>query len=144
MKYTLILFLLSQTISLGLFAQDKVVWSTVFNSKSTELVFTAKIADGWHLYSQFIQKDVGPVPTQFTFATEDSLALVGKIAESKSIQEYDENFEAELSFFIKEATFKQKIKKGSKGDFSGYITYMVCNDVTCLPPVDKDFRIVIP
>ncbi len=141
---TLFILLFFQLISFENFAQEKVIWSTTFNSKSTELVFTAQIADGWHLYSQFIQKDIGPVPTQFTFDLKDSLALVGEISESKSIKEYDENFEAELSFFKTQAIFRQKIKKGSQGEFVGYITYMVCNDVTCLPPVDQDFKIIVP
>ena len=49
---------------------DPVDWSFELvqeeGSNEAELVFTARIDEGWHLYSQFLGDD-GPIPTQFYF-----------------------------------------------------------------------------
>jgi hypothetical protein len=65
--------------------------------------------------------------------------------EPKAIHEYDENFEAALDFFKTEVTFSRKVAKVKSGEvIKGYVTFMVCNEVMCLPPVDIDFSITIP
>lgn len=125
------------------FAQDKVVWNTSYNTVNQELVLKASVAEGWHLYSQFIKNDIGPVPTAFEFTKVEGVELVGNVEEQKAIQEYDPNFEAELSYFKGETVFKQKIKRKTTGSVAGNVTYMVCNDVMCLPPVDHQFVIAI-
>jgi len=66
------------------------------------------------------------------------------VTEPEAIRAYDENFGASLDYFRDQVVFKQKIVHGSKGVVSGYITYMVCSDVMCLPPVDYEFSIAIP
>jgi thiol:disulfide interchange protein DsbD len=70
--------------------------------------------------------------------------LIDKVVEPTPIREYDENFEANLDFFKSTVTFTQKVDKKSNGKVTGTITYMVCNDVMCLPPVDLPFEITIP
>lgn len=125
-------------------AQDKVVWTVSYNSESKEIEFKAKIADGWHLYSQHISNEIGPVPTNFVFTENPTVKWFGPVTEPTPIQEYDPNFEATLNFFKNEVVFKRKITPESKGTISGYINYMVCNDITCIPPVNVDFTITIP
>lgn len=124
--------------------QDKVTWTVNYVPENNEIEFSAAIAGGWHLYSQHIKNDIGPVPTAFVFSEHNGIELVGPVFEPKPIQEYDENFEATLDFFKDKAVFKQRIKANSKGTLKGYVTFMVCNDVMCLPPVDKEFSITIP
>lgn len=126
------------------FSQDKVKWTVSYNATEKQLEFRANIADGWHLYSQFIQNDIGPVPTAFVFEENPTVKWNGKVNEPESIHAYDENFEASLDFFKNEVLFTQKVAPGSKGIVSGYITYMVCNEIMCLPPVDYDFKVTIP
>ena len=60
---------------------DPVSWSfSAERVSETEanLFFDAKIKDGWHLYSQFIDGD-GPVPTSFAFQELGSAKLIGTI-----------------------------------------------------------------
>ena len=68
-----ILFL--TTLLLGIFigkvqAQDEVKWT--FSAKHVQgdeydLMFTATIKTGWHVYSQYLPSDEGPVATSINF-----------------------------------------------------------------------------
>lgn len=136
----LITFILTFTAQ----AQDVVSWDFSFNPKTNQIEMTAKIQDGWHLYSQFIENTVGPVPTTFTFKSSNDFQLIGAVAEPKPIQKYDETFEATLDFFESKVVFVQQVKAKRETVLEGTVTFMVCNQTMCLPPVDKQFKISIP
>jgi hypothetical protein len=125
-------------------AQEAIQWEFNYNTQSKQVEIIANIHEGWHLYSQHIQNDVGPVPTAFTFKSSDDFQLIGAVVEPKPIQKYDENFEATLDFFEKKVVFTQKIKAKTASILEGTVTFMVCNETMCLPPVDKKFKINIP
>jgi len=105
-----------------------------------ELVFTAKMDKGWHLYSQFLD-DGGPIPTAFTFEPSSAYELVGRVKEPKALTEYDEIFSMDVSYFDGEVKFRQRIKVRTTEDFTvtGAFEYMTCNDETCIPFFDNDF-----
>ena len=111
------------------------------NDCEAELIFKAKIDKGFHVYSQFLDGNDGPVATTFNFEKSSDYNLVGKVIEGKPIEEYDPNFEMKLKFFANEASFKQKIKITNLKTFTvkGYLNFMVCDDTKCLPPEDVDF-----
>lgn len=138
-----ILFFVFLFFALNTFSQEKVSWTTNYNPKTKSVEITATIAEGWHLYSQYISNEIGPVPTAFKFTENPLVTLKGKVSEPKPIQEYDENFEATLDFFKEKATFLQEIVVKSSTQLEVIITYMVCNDVMCMPPVDQKFVIEI-
>lgn len=132
-------------IGTSLFAQDRVKWDFYYNTSTKEIQLKAIISEGWHLYSQHINNTIGPVPTSFTFTENPNIKFEGEVMEPKAIHEYDENFEAALDFFKSEVTFTRKVAKAKSGEvIKGYVTFMVCNEVMCLPPVDVDFSITIP
>jgi thiol:disulfide interchange protein DsbD len=64
--------------------------------------------------------------------------------EPKAIQKYDETFEATLDFFETKVVFVQQVKANKDSVLEGTVTFMVCNETMCLPPVDKQFKITIP
>ena len=138
------LFLLCSLAIFEIRAQEVIKWEFNYNAKTKQVEITANIEEGWHLYSQFIQNDVGPVPTTITFKSSDDFQLIGAVAEPKAIQKYDENFEATLDFFEHKVVFIQKIKAKKATTLEGSVTFMVCNETMCLPPVDKKFKITIP
>ena len=138
------LFLVTFITALSVRAQEVVNWNFSFNSKTNQIEMTATIQDGWHLYSQFIENTVGPVPTTFTFKSSNDLQLVGAVVEPKPIQKYDETFEATLDFFETKVVFVQQVKANKDTVLEGTVTFMVCNETMCLPPVDKQFKITIP
>jgi len=107
-----------------------------------EIVFTAKIDDGWHLYNMNLPEG-GPVSTSFHFDKIQGAALSGKTtAISKVIRKMDAVFGMELSWFAREAVFTQKIKvtDAKKFHLAGYVEYMGCNDESCLPPTPENFE----
>lgn len=128
-----------------LFAQDmdeKVGWDISFNQEEQTIEFKATIDEGWHMYSQHLQEDVGPVPTSFRF-NDTGVKIVGKTVEPKPIEAYDPNFEGDVSYFEKEVVFTQRVKSNGGKNVDGVITYMVCNGSMCLPPMDKPFKLRI-
>ena len=126
------------------FGQEKVEWTVSYNSLSESITFTAKIAEGWHLYSQNIDETLGPVATSFQFEeNKKAFKLIGKTGEPTPITKYDPNFEGDLSFFEESVQFIQKLKVKSSAEVKGSITFMVCNAEMCLPPTDFDFNLII-
>ena len=62
------------------------------------LVITANIDDGWHLYSQNVP-DGGPIPTNIVFEENNELyQIIGKPTESKGHEEFDRKPIDPLSF----------------------------------------------
>lgn len=142
MLKTIISLLFVFMISLS-FGQEKVEWSYSFDSESSTIQVKAGIAEGWHLYSQYIENEIGPIPTSITFEENEDYVIVGKTIEPESLKEYDPNFEGDLNFFKDEVVFTQKIKLEKSTTVNGVVTFMVCNDTMCLPPTDIEFSITI-
>ncbi|MCQ2331913.1 MAG: thioredoxin family protein [Paludibacteraceae bacterium] len=115
---------------------EPIKWSSKVNQKDdthAEIIVTAKIEAGWHLYGMNIGEG-GPTPTAFEF-TAKGAKLDGKVtSSSKLISHYDNMFEMELSWYENSAVFKQKITIGSEPwKVEGKVTYMACNDESCMP-----------
>lgn len=125
------------------FGQDKIHWEFKYNSSLKTLEMKAEIAEGWHLYSQHVANQIGPVPTHFVIEPTKDIHLIGVVVEPTPIQKYDENFEAMLDFFEDSVVFTQRIAVDKSGEVKGVVTYMVCNDTMCLPPTDQNFVISI-
>lgn len=138
-----ILSILTVLFSLAIHAQSKITWDYSFNKETKTIEIKANLAEGWHLYSQHIANDVGPVPTSFTFQENKSVKFLGKVTEPEAIQEYDENFEAMLDFFEDEVVFRQRVAVKKETTVQGTVTFMMCNKTQCLPPVDEKFTVQI-
>jgi len=125
---------------------DPVKWSFSQNdlgNNEAELVFTASIDKGWHLYSQDIPES--PPATIFSFEENDEYELTGKVTESEPEVEYDPNFEMTLKYFSNEAIFKQKVKllSNTPVTIKGYVNFMCCDNTKCLPPNDVEFEFTV-
>ena len=131
-----------QTLMFAQSSEEKVGWKITYNQEDQTIDFIASIDEGWHMYSQHLNEDVGPVPTSFTFK-DTGVKIIGKTEEPKPIEAYDPNFEGDVSYFENEVLFKQKIKRNNSHEINGVITYMVCNGSMCLPPMDKPFNLRI-
>ncbi len=142
MKRLLVLFSCLY-FSFALQAQDKVQWTIVYNKQTNSVQLKASIQPDWHLYSQHLSTNEGPVPTTFVFDEKSGLLWSSDVKEPTSLSAFDPNFEATLNYFEKEVVFERTIKGTYSGVISGTITYMVCNDEMCLPPVEVPFSIQI-
>ena len=125
------------------YGQEEVSWNFSFDNGTNTITIEAKIEEGWHLYSQNLDNEFGPIPTNFEFVPNENYSLIGTTEEPTPIKEYDENFEGEMNFFKDDVVFTQKIENENAKSIDGVVTYMVCNDVMCMPPVDLEFTITI-
>ena len=74
-----LLFLFTLLIaSLG-FGQTKIQWEYAYNAENKAIEIQATLADGWHLYSQYVANEIGPVPTSFVFEPNNSVKFIGKV-----------------------------------------------------------------
>jgi thiol:disulfide interchange protein len=143
----LLVFTISATAS---FAQilKPVKWSWEakhIEGNKFELIYTAKIDDGWAIYSQYLESDDGPVRTTFEYDKGPHFDLVGKNVESGGKKEsFDKVFEMNVIKFKKNGIFTQAV---TVSDYSkpitGYLTFMTCDDKRCLAPADVDFEFKI-
>lgn len=125
------------------FSQGEIQWNYSFNKEKSQLEFKADLKDGWHVYSQFVDMEFGPIPTSFEFESNNKVKLISNVKEPAPIVKYDETFETELAYFEKEVIFSQAVKVKKNVALSGELTYMVCNETMCLPPKDEVFTIII-
>ena len=146
-RFFVFLLLLSFSILGKAQIQNPVKWK--FTSKNiapgkSELVMTATVDEGWHLYSQFID-DGGPVATSFKFVQSQDYTLEGRVAEkSKVIKAFDKTFGMDIAYFERKAVFVQKVKLSNPITvIKGTVQFMVCDDHQCLPPEDLDFSIEV-
>ncbi len=121
---------------------EPVSWNTTVNKISDteyELVATAKIDKGWHLYSQNVPED-GPVPTVFTFESNGKYLKKGNTSEEEGHTVNDPIFEMKIKYFDTKADFKQRVKLKTKAPFTvnATVEFMVCDDSRCLPPTETD------
>ncbi|GAA4960144.1 protein-disulfide reductase DsbD domain-containing protein [Algibacter aquimarinus] len=114
-----------------------VKWDTSIEKKSKneyDIVFTAEVDDGWHLYSQHLSEG-GPLPTVFKFIPSTNYKCEGKPSEEKGKEVYEEVFEMNVKYFENKAVFKQRIKTNTNKPLKieGEISYMSCNTEKCIP-----------
>ena len=108
-----------------------------------DIILTAKIDKGWLVYSPSLESDEGPIPTTFEFYNND-LQAVGKAREEGNRKEvFDELFGMNLIKFSRKARFTQRVKVDDSNTVSGHLTYMACDDESCLPPEDVNFEIAL-
>lgn len=109
-----------------------------------DLLLTALIEPGWHVYSQFIEEG-GPIPTSFKFTPSKDYALVGKTTESpKAVSAFDKAFNMQIAWHEKKVVFRQRIKLNtSNTEVNGTLEFMVCDDSRCLPPEEVGFKIPV-
>ena len=108
-----------------------------------EAIITAKIDNGWHIYSKDIDPEVGAIPTEIKITSKD-IELIGKATETgKKETSFSEAFGADLTTLSGNVIFKQKFKlknpeKGSS--VAAEFTYQTCNDKVCLAPETLEFE----
>ena len=107
-----------------------------------ELVFTATIDTGWHVYSTNLGND-GPISATFNAVKMDGVEPIGKLqARGKEIKQYDKLFEMDVRYFESAVTFVQKVRF-TKPQYliDCYIEYGACNDQACLPPSEAPLKV---
>ncbi len=106
-----------------------------------EVIIKAIPDDGWHLYGMQVPQG-GPKATVIDFANSKGIEFITNISyQPQPLKVHDSVFNLELSWWDTTVTFRRKFKvtKSSEAVVNCSISYMGCNNVTCLPPSTKSF-----
>lgn len=111
------------------------------------ITLTASMSDGWHLYGVDMPEN-GPKPTRFKFEVAKGLELIGKLtAGSKPLTKANPMFNIDVNYWEGKVVFTQKFRlhpdQAPVNSIACSVTYMGCNDATCLPPQTKEFKLRI-
>ena len=114
---------------------------TTLSDTEAEVVFTATIDKGWHVYSTDLG-DGGPISATFNVDNKSDVELVGKLKPvGKEVATFDKLFEMKVRYFENTAKFVQKVKfTGGAYAIEGYLEYGACDDESCLPPTQVPFK----
>ena len=114
-------------------------WEVVSDGVA-ELRIAATIEAGWHLYSTELED--GPTAATLVVETIEGARLDGKLGfEGKEIAKYDDMFGMDVRYFEDKVTFVQRFAIESD-DYAvqGYFQYGACDDQSCLPPTNVEFK----
>ena len=126
-------------------AQNPIRWrcsARMLSEVEGELTVRAIIDKGWHLYGMQLPKS-GPKPTVINFSESTGVKFITPLySKTKPTAKFDPVFATKLQYWEKEVIFVRKFTlTGDKKDvtFKGSITFMGCDDETCLVPKTENF-----
>jgi len=93
----------------------------------------ARVDPGWHIYS-VVPAATGPATTAIT--SWDDGEAVGPTTEDAPIQKFDPNFQTQVAYHERTATFQRQFRLTATAGKSVMLHYQTCNYHICLPPTD--------
>ena len=125
--------------------QENVQWQAEVSERNEKLIsiqLSAEIEAGWHLYSAQTPKNAGPIPIGFEVQKNRFVKIkVPFVEKTKAIKKFDANFDSDVYIFEDKFLGEFKVKSKKDTILNMTVTYMICNEVMCLPPVDKTLSI---
>ncbi|WP_460982526.1 protein-disulfide reductase DsbD family protein [Spirosoma fluminis] len=146
--FALVIGLLISFMTVAQIRKDPTSWSAKVVKQPAQVgdVVSVRIettiGNGWHMYSNDLDPNIGPIPTTFKFNSSDAYSLVGKPTPIGVEEVFEEVWAAKVRQFKNKAVFEQKVKLLKPvGTFSGTAEYQVCSDKdgVCLPPAEVEF-----
>lgn len=126
---------------------ENVKWTTsveTISATTGRMVWTATIADGWHIYGMEDPND-DFVPTEFTVEPSDAFSFTGPIKPSvPAAVHFDETLKLNLPWWEGTVTFTRpfKLTDGASGAvIRGEVSYMACTAESCTPPTRVPFEV---
>lgn len=138
MKRLLLIFTILTALGAVARAQAPIRWRlSVKMTDDTTGIATVRalISEGWHLYGMTMPED-GPRPTRFITDASESIEFTGDASPSVAAAEvYDPMAEATVTRWDSNVSFTLPFTvTGNDPVIKITVSYMGCNDTTCLPP----------
>ncbi len=149
MKFKILSILFLSAVLQTALAQKEVptTWETSVSKsdvkvgETIDLIFKAKIIDGWYLYSSDFDPDLGPVVASFTFTENDSYQLSGDIKPiGAKAKEDNLIWMGTYTYFLGKAEFRQAVKILKENPVIQAKLYgQACNDESgkCVPVIQQ-------
>ncbi len=102
------------------------------------LELTARIEEGWHLYS-LEQAEGGPTPTRIFMPADQPFGQNGPIDSAEPKTAMDPNFNLMTQYYEGQAIFTVPVKVAAsapagKSEVRVNVSFQTCSDELCLPP----------
>ena len=106
------------------------------------IVLEASIPAPYHMYDMGPYEG-GPNATAIVFTPGDGVTLEGGVEQlSTPERHYDKTFEMEIGTFAGKARFAQQVKlAAAKATVKAAIEWMICDEVSCMPPDDTELTV---
>ncbi|MCX7640428.1 MAG: protein-disulfide reductase DsbD family protein [Pyrinomonadaceae bacterium] len=144
MKKSLNFLLLFAFASLCAQGQNPVTWKIESShtgrikvNEKIQAKLSAKIDEGWYIYAIEQPDEGGPVPMRISLPENSDFVFDGPIDAPKPLSKFDQNFQIESKFLVKEAVFKiplRAVNETQSDSLALNVRYQACNDTVCLPP----------
>ena len=139
LKILLSLLILGVNISFG---QNKVKWVLDFDNNRSTLQLKGEIDQGWHLYSSMTPIEAGPIPVEIETKKSKGFKIKkGFVEKYTAVKYFDANFDSDVFIFEQNYLAEQQLKLKKECSAIITVTYMICNDEMCLPPIDEELSI---
>lgn len=115
---------------------DIVKWSTTPGKAAAQVVLSATVADGWHIYA-LSQATGGPTALKITTPVGSPYQIQGQIVDTGATRHFDTNFNMETLYYTKSASFNLTLKPASSPATETApidVRFQACSDRLCLPP----------
>ena len=135
LKVLLSLLLLVASNSYG---QNNVKWILDFDNNRKVLQLKGEIEQGWHLYSSMTPIEAGPIPVEIETKKSKGFKIKkGFVEKYDAVKTFDANFDSDVFIFEENYLAEQQIKLKKNSLVNLTVTFMICNDERCLPPIDE-------
>ncbi|MCD8275114.1 MAG: thioredoxin family protein [Alistipes sp.] len=106
------------------------------------IVLEASIPAPYHMYDMGPYEG-GPNATAITFTPGGGVTLEGGVEQlSTPERHYDKTFEMEIGTFAGKARFAQQVRlSAAKATVKAAIEWMICDEVSCMPPDDTELTV---
>ena len=125
---------------------EPVIWSTKVNPLENgvyQIVFTASVDAGWHIYDLGPYELGGPMATSFDFVAGDGYELDGGVyALADPVREFNDIYDMEIGYYEDKAEFAQNVKVASSATVRATADWMACNDQNCIT-ADREFTVEV-
>jgi hypothetical protein len=148
----LVVWLLVPMATFAQLLKDPTIWSASLPKQPVKVgdvvsvSIQAIISGDWHIYSNDLDPNIGPLPTSFKFGSSDAWQRVGEPVPVGVEEKFEEVWNTKIRQFSGKALFIQKLKLlKPNAVFTGTVEYMACSskDGTCLPPAEVEFSVSI-
>ncbi len=142
-----ILFILLSILSIQSLAAQ-VEWGeltvSALGGRDYRVSVTARLDDGWHMYDM-VEREGGANATTLLFSDSKDYKLIGEVRTTKpAIVKYDPIFAMDIGYYKDSVTFEQDVRlRGAGARVDLTVEWMLCNDMSCLPPTDREFSVEI-
>ncbi len=139
----ILLFTLQSAFAQGNW-QDKVTWTfkiEKINENTADLVATAKLKPGWHVFSVThdpAKADFTGIPTTFMIPTSPNYKLVGKLKDGATPKKHNDELGLSI-YFEKVGVFKQRLEilTDKAFDLTFDYSFQICDEEGCIFPPDQ-------